>query len=100
VDTDGLHDFSGEVGGDDGVVITNLVMTFPQLSPAHENAVGPGGKAFHDEKRVHPTGAHNANGANIRRILKAGHTRSVRRSVTAPVAQEPQNFRNKGSRRH
>ena len=95
-DTDGRQDFAGEVGGDDGVVITNLVMTFPQLSHADKNTVGPCGKALHDEKGVHPSGAHDANGADVGRILEAGHPRRVRRGIAAPVAQEPQNFRHKG----
>jgi len=38
-----------EMLGDDGVIITNLVMTFPELSPAYKYTIGTCREGFDDE---------------------------------------------------
>jgi hypothetical protein len=85
------------MGGDNGVVITNLVMALPELSAAYEDAVRPGLKSLHDEQGVHPAGAHEADGPEVGGILEAGHAGGVRRRVAAPVAEKSKDLGNKGT---
>ena len=92
-DADGLQDFSGEVGGDDGVVITNLVMTLSQLSPTHKNAISPIQKPIHQEDGIYPAGAHHPDHPDMMRVLNPGHPSRVRRGIAAPMAEKSKNFR-------
>jgi hypothetical protein len=78
------------MGSDDGIKITKLVMTFPQLSSTHENAVRPCEKSFDDEYRVHSARAHDPDHSDVRWILKTGNPCGVGRCIAAPVAEEAQ----------
>ncbi len=81
------------MGGNDGVIITNLVMTFPQLSSTYENAVSTCAKGFDDEYRVHSARTHNPDHPDVRWILKTGNSCGVGRCIAAPVAEEAQYLR-------
>jgi hypothetical protein len=81
------------MGSDDGIVITNLVMTFPQLSSTHENAISTCAKGFDDEYRVHSTSTHDPDHPDVRWILKTGNPSGVRRCVATPVTEKAQYFR-------
>jgi hypothetical protein len=63
------------MGSDYGIIITDLVMTFAELSAAHENTVCTGTKGLDNKERIHPSSAHDPYNSNIWRILKAGHSR-------------------------
>jgi hypothetical protein len=63
------------MGRHDGVIVTNLVMTFPKLSAANEHAVNSGTKGLHNKQGIHPAGAHDPDDPYIGWILKTGDTR-------------------------
>ncbi len=70
-DAAGFHHFAHEVHRQNGIVITDLVMAFPEVSPARENSVGPGEEGFNNENRVDSAGTHYANRPDVWRILQA-----------------------------
>jgi hypothetical protein len=78
---------------DDRIVITNLVMTFPQLSSPHENAIGTCAKGFDDEYRVHSATTHDPDHPDVRWVLKTGNPCGVGRCIATPVAEEAQYLR-------
>jgi len=71
-----------------GVVITNLVMAFTQVSTADEYPVRSAGKTLQNERGVKPAGAHDPDGTQIRWVLIPPHPGRISRSVAAPVAQK------------
>jgi hypothetical protein len=75
-----------------GVVITNLVMTFSKLSPTGEYAVSSCQKGFHDKERIDPASAHDPYGPDVGRILKTGDAGGISRRIAAPVAEKAQYF--------
>jgi hypothetical protein len=79
-----------EVLSDDGVIITNLVMTFPELSPAHKYAIGACRESFDDEQGIHSAGTHNSDCSDVGWVLKTGYTRRIGRCIAAPIAEEAQ----------
>jgi hypothetical protein len=79
-----------EMLGDDGVIITNLVMTFPKLSPAHKYTIGACRESFDDEQGIHSAGTHNSDCSDVRWVLKSGYTRRIGRCIAAPIAEEAQ----------
>jgi hypothetical protein len=90
----GLHEqLATQMLENERVVITKLVMTFPKLSPANEQAVGTREKGFHDENGIHSTGTHNSNHPDVRWVLKTGDTGGISRRITTPVAKKAQDFR-------
>jgi hypothetical protein len=68
--------------------ITILVMTFPQVSPANQDSVHPLDEGIQNEVGIHPARAHYPDNPDIGGILKSGNTRSIRPSVTTPVAKK------------
>ncbi len=75
-----------------GVVITFQVMAFAGMSPGYPYAVGTFAQGSQKEFRAHPTGAGNPDDPDIGRIFHPADTGQIRRTVTAPVAQEGGNF--------
>jgi hypothetical protein len=71
-----------------GVVITNLVMTFSKLSPAYKYTISPFMKGLHDKKRINSAGTHNPDSPDVRGILKTGNTRRIGCCVTAPITKK------------
>jgi hypothetical protein len=75
---------------DHGIVITDLVMTFLQLSAAHEYPIGACREGFDDEQGIHSAGTHDSDRSDVRRVLKTGNPRRISRRIAAPVAEETQ----------
>jgi hypothetical protein len=51
--------------------ITFQVMAITDMSPTHQDAVPSHLKGRDDECRIYPAGAHNPNGSQVGRVLKA-----------------------------
>jgi hypothetical protein len=81
------------MGSDDGIVITNLVMTLPQLSPAHENAIRTCSEALNNKYWVHSACTHDPDHPDVGRILETGNPCGVGCRVATPVAEEAQYLR-------
>jgi hypothetical protein len=89
IKTQTFQDFPGNLRGNDGVVITNLVMALSQLSAPDKDAIGSRLEGGHDKDRIHPAGTHDADGPEMGRVLKAGHPRGVCRGIAAPLTEKP-----------
>jgi hypothetical protein len=74
------------------VVITFQVMAFTGMSPGHPHAVGALTKGRQCEFRAHASCTGNSDHTNIRRIFHPADSGEIGRTVTAPVAQEADNF--------
>ncbi len=48
-------------------------MTFPGMSPADEHSVDPACECLQNEHRINPSGAHDPDHPDIRRILGPGN---------------------------
>jgi hypothetical protein len=76
-----------------GLNITFQVMAITEMSPRHQDPVGPFLEGFDNEQRINPTRAHHANGSNVGWILQPGNTCQVGPGVGTPVAQKRYDFR-------
>ncbi len=77
-----------KIDGYDGVIITNLVMTFLKLSAANKQTINTYTKGFDNEKRIHSAGTHDPNYPNIGWILKTGNTCRIGCRIATPVTEE------------
>ncbi|OGR06657.1 MAG: hypothetical protein A2511_15420 [Deltaproteobacteria bacterium RIFOXYD12_FULL_50_9] len=66
-------------------------MAFAEMSATCKNAIRSFAKTAHDKGRIDPPSAHHPDGAQIRRILIAFDTGSIRSGVTTPVTKKPKN---------
>jgi hypothetical protein len=84
----------------DGVIITNLVMAFTELSPTNKDTIHTRLESGKDEQGIHSPGTHNPDSSYIRRVLKAGYPGRVCCGITAPVAKKTEYLGFKGFVRH
>src|SRR5208282_4972288 len=68
------------------------VMAFSEPATADKHTVDAVGKGPEHEFQVDSAGAHQPNHPDTGRKLVAGNSAKVRPGITAPVAQEPQDF--------
>jgi len=83
-----------------GCVITIQVMAFPEVSPAHKNAVYPLLEGPQDMVRRHAGRAHHANRSNIARVLQSTNPSQVSSGVCSPRTQKTHDLRLKTVFRH
>jgi hypothetical protein len=58
------------MGGYDGVIITDLVMTLPEVSTAHKKTVSACAEGLYDKQGIHPAGTHDPDHPDVGRVLK------------------------------
>jgi hypothetical protein len=68
--------------------ITFQVMTIADMSAGHQHSVRPSLKRLEQEAVIDPAGAHQADQADIGRILHAGDPCQVSPGISAPVADK------------
>lgn len=90
--TNPFKDRPCKMGGYDCVIITNLVMTFPELSPANKKTISTYTKCFDNEKGVHSSGTHDPNYPYIGWVLKTGNTCRIGCRIATPVTKETEYF--------
>ena len=76
-----------------GDQIPTDIVAVAGMSAGYPGAIDPSSKGVQNEFRAHAAGAGNPDNPEIGRILHSAHAGQVRRSVTAPVTQESDNFR-------
>jgi hypothetical protein len=62
------------------------------MASQNQNAIDPIHESLQDYDRINPTGTHNTNNSQIRRILDARDAGQIGSGVAAPVAQEAYKF--------
>jgi hypothetical protein len=72
--------------------ITFQVMAVTEVSPGHEDTVGPLLKGPDDKNRIHPAGTHNAYRSDIGRILQSGDACQIGTGIGAPVTKKGNDF--------
>ena len=68
-------------------------MTFPQMSPAHQNPVSPFRQGVNDKVGMDHSRAHGSYNTGIGWILDSCNTGKIRAGIRAPVTAECQNHR-------
>jgi hypothetical protein len=72
--------------------ITFQVMAVTEMSPGHQDAVGPLSQGPYDEHRVYAARAHHPYRPHVGRVLQPGHPCQIRSGIGAPVAQKRYDF--------
>jgi len=72
--------------------ITIQVMTVADVSAGDQDAVGAILESLEDKIGVDPPGTHDADDAQVRRILESAHPGEVGRGIGAPVTGKRENF--------
>jgi hypothetical protein len=72
----------------DGHVITIQVMAIPDVSPSHHDPVCSALKSPQHVVRRDRSRAHDPDGPEVDRVLKAAHPCQIRRTIRAPVAEK------------
>lgn len=90
-DAQDVHEFPGHLDHFLRFFITVQVMACPDASAAYQYTVGAELIGFENEIGIHSAGAHNADQADVGRVLHPADSRQVRRRVGAPVAGEHDN---------
>jgi len=72
----------------DGHVITIQVMAIPDVSPSHQDPVCSALKSPQHVVRRDRSRAHDPDGPEVHRVLKAAHPCQIRRTIRAPVAEK------------
>ncbi len=84
-----FQDALGDEAVTQRVVITlGVVVTVAQMAAADKHGVRLLGKGAQDELQIDPARAHQADHAQIRRILETRDARQIGAAIAAPVAQK------------
>jgi hypothetical protein len=70
IDSRQFEDFPDHMDCQNGIVVTNLVVTFPELSPPDKNSIHTDAESLDDKNRVHSSGAHDPDGAHVGWVLE------------------------------
>jgi len=68
-------------------------MAVADMSPAHQDAVGPALKCTQNVVRRYRGGTHDPDGTNIGRVCQSAYTCQISRPICTPVTHKSDDFR-------
>jgi plasmid stability protein len=74
------------------VVVSGYIMAIARMATADPHTVSTSLKSLHNELRVKPARAGEANDPEVRGIVKPADASQIRGPVSTPIAEEGHNF--------